>query len=162
MSDAILDETQIPKITKRRRALLPVWIKIFLWVFWVMSSLIPLGLVFGALGIPFSIALYGLETVTPISIVGLFLSLFFVLKWFTAFGLWTEKDWGVKLALIDGYVGIATCIFMMVVYPFLGLEDGFSFSFRLELFALFPYVIKMYRIQKEWIIFGTTDADLSA
>lgn len=40
---------QLDISSKRRRALLPVWIKIFIWIFMITALIIPIGLFFGLL-----------------------------------------------------------------------------------------------------------------
>lgn len=47
--------------TKRRKQLLPLWIKIFTWIFLIFGTIIPFALVLGILGFSFDVALYGLE-----------------------------------------------------------------------------------------------------
>ena len=42
------------------------------------------------------------------------------------------------------------CTMSMFVFPFLGDENTFEFSLRLELVLLVPYLIKLNRIKKEW------------
>ncbi|MCB9304527.1 MAG: hypothetical protein H6566_28165 [Lewinellaceae bacterium] len=142
---------QLDISSKRRRALLPVWIKIFTWIFMITALIIPIGVIFGLIGMPFNLGLYGLETMAPISLTGAIILALFALKGVVAYGLWTERKWAVNLAIVDGILGLVICTLMMVVMPFLLDKGGFRFSFRLELFALIPYVIKMFRVRPEWI-----------
>ncbi|MBI1288972.1 MAG: hypothetical protein GC178_15500 [Flavobacteriales bacterium] len=149
MSETILDDDQFEGSYQRRRDLLPVWIKFFIWVFMVFGVLSPFGLILGAMGTSFSLSLYGIETPQPISVLGFLLTSLFALKGVVGFGLWTERDWAVQLAIIDAVIGIAICAVVTVVLPFLN-SHGFEFNFRLELFFLIPYFLKMKKIQKEW------------
>lgn len=135
---------------KRRRELLPVWIKIFIWIFFIFGIFIPVGLVFAVLNKEFQLSLYGLETNSPNSLLGLLLFLLFILKFITAYGLWTERKWAIKLGKIDAILGIAICGFVMIVLPYIAEENTSDLNFRLELIPLIPYLIKMIRIQKEW------------
>jgi hypothetical protein len=148
-SQDVLDNEFQP-LPKKRRALLPTWIKIFVWIFMVFGLIAPLGLIAGLLGISFELSLYGLETFHPISFLGLGIILLFALKGTVAFGLWLEKTWAVLLAMIDATLGIIICIFSMVILPLI-VEDGSKFlTFRFEILLLIPYFVSMNRIRALW------------
>ena len=117
----------------------------------ITALIIPVGVVFGLIGMPFSLALYGLETIAPISSTGGIILALLALKGVVAYGLWTERKWAIDLAIVDGMLGLVVCTFVMVVMPFLSNKSGFHLSFRLELVALIPYVIKMFMVRPEWI-----------
>lgn len=134
----------------RRRELLPTWIKVFTWIFMISGALAPFGLVFGLLGYRFQLGLYGFQTHEPLSLIGLVLTAVILFKGITAFALWTEKDWAISAGYADAIIGIAICIFAMLVYPFFGESSSFHFSFRLELLLLVPYLIKLGKIREEW------------
>ena len=147
--DVLDNEFQPPR--KSRRALLPTWIKIFVWIFMIFGLIAPLGLIAGLLGMSFELSLYGLETFDPISFFGLVIILLFALKGIVAFGLWWEKAWAVLLAMIDATVGVIICIFSMAILPFI-TENGSQFiTFRIELLLLIPYFVKMNNIKTTWI-----------
>jgi len=74
----------------------------------------------------------------------------FYTKAITAFGLWFEKDWAIKLGQIDSVIGIIICIYVMCIYPFIYEKAGFSFNLRLELLLLIPYLVKLSRIKSSW------------
>lgn len=114
----------------------------------IFGVIAPVGLILGVLGIDFNLALYGLETMEPLSGIGLSVILLFALKGAVSYGLWTEKDWGVNLAIIDAALGIAICVIVMIIVPF--LYTGSNINIRLELIALIPYLIKMNKIKSEW------------
>lgn len=145
----ILDNNLSP-IKKRRRKLLPVWIKIFLWMFMIFGFIAPIGIIFGILGIDFNLALYGIETTKALSITGIILIILFTIKGTVSFGLWFEKNWAVNLAIIDATFGILACIIVMIVLPFLSKNGGFHINLRLELIALIPYLLKMKKIKNDW------------
>ena len=92
-------------------------------------------------------ALYGLETNNTFSPVGLFICPLFLFKGGAAFALWSEKSWAIKLGIIDGVIGIMICCATMVAPLF---SDGMSFTFRLELVALVPYLVWLLRIKDFW------------
>ena len=151
MNDTITLDNEIKPNSERRRKLLPIWIKIFLWIFMAFGVLTPIGLIYGILGINFDLSLYGLETTKALSITGMFIMSLFVFKALISFGLWTEKDWVINLAIIDAILGIIVCTFVMLVLPFFLENNGLHFSIRLELIALIPYLIKMRQIKANWI-----------
>lgn len=132
-----------------RRKLLPVWIKIFIWIFMITGGLAVLGLPFGMLGLNFNIALYGIETVQPLTPAGLMLIAIYLIKGIVAYALWTEKDWAVTAAQVDATIGIIICAFIMVIYPMMA-DSGSSFNFRLEIIVLVLYLMKMNQIKEAW------------
>ncbi|HEY4785102.1 MAG TPA: hypothetical protein VIH57_03595 [Bacteroidales bacterium] len=149
--NTILDSSLIkPENSKRRRSLLPWWIKTFTWIFLIFSLIVPVGIGFGLFGLQFQISLYGFSTDTPLSFDGLFLMALFLLKGITAFGLWTEKDWAINAGQIDAVLGIITCGFMMFIYPFTGNHHGYQMNIRLELVLLIPFLLKLIKIKSEW------------
>ncbi len=134
---------------ERRRNLLPVWIKIFLWIFVLFGFLGPVGLAFGLLGKDFDLSLYGIETIKPLSVIGVTLISLFALKGLVSFGLWTEKSWAVTLAITDAALGIILCMSVMIL-PLVVENTGLDFTVRLELIALIPYLNKMINIKEDW------------
>lgn len=136
------------KINKRN--LLPLWMKVFIWIFMVMGAMAPVCFLAGVWGAKFQVSLYGLESGDPFSPAGAFVLLLFFFKGIVAYGLWTEKRWAVNLGIMDAIVGIAVCTYLMVVLPFLQQEAGFVMNFRLELLALVPYLIKLRKIKPLW------------
>jgi hypothetical protein len=143
---------EIINVTNRRRALLPWWIKSFIWVFLIFGAIAPFALIFGIMGSNFQVALYGLQTNHPLSLKGLFLITLFLFKGVVAYGLWTEKNWAIYLGIIDAAIGIATSLFMMLIYPLIGDTAQFVLNIRLELIALIPYLLKMKKIEKTWAL----------
>ncbi len=136
----------------RRRDLLPTWIKVFLWIFMIMGAIVPFALVFGMIGLEFDLSLYGIESMKPFSLLGMLIIMLFAIKGAVSFGLWTEKDWAVKLAIVDAIIGIVISVTVMLVLPFFMIEEGETdINLRLELFLLIPYLIKMRKIAPEWM-----------
>lgn len=151
MNDNILDEQQFGSLASRRLDLLPLWIKVFIWIFLIFGTIVPVILVLGIIGINFNLSLYGLETTQPLSLIGLLITILFALKGIVAFGLWMEKEWAIKMAIIDGVVGIIVCIFMMAILPFIFADNGVDITFRLEILFLIPYLLKMREINSKWV-----------
>lgn len=133
----------------RRRDLLPVWIKIFVWIFLVAGTFFIVLLPFMGHFTRVNLAIYGFESNELLSPAGLCVSTIFLLKTVVAYGLWFEHAWGAWLAFIDGMLGCVICVLVMSLFPFLSIFE-IKFSFRLELIALIPYTIKMFDIRNKW------------
>jgi hypothetical protein len=147
MNENILDEPQFESSSLRRRDLLPGWIKVFTWIFLIFGAMMPIVLILGIVGMNFQISLYGLETNQPLSLIGIFLTAIFALKGVTAFGLWTEKEWAVQIAILDAVFGIILCIYLTILSS---ATDSFGNNIRLEILILIPYLIKMIKIKSDW------------
>lgn len=132
----------------RRRSVLPLWIKIFTWIFLVMGGLAMLVFLASFFGVRATLELYGFRTNDALSTEGLILVVVFLLKGIVAYGLWMEKEWAVRLGIIDAVIGILACAFQMLVVPFLGV--GLHLSLRLELIALIPYLLKLRKLHIPW------------
>ena len=131
-----------------RRKLLPVWIKVFCWIFMLMG-LVSIGcLIFGMLGGKADLSFYGFETDEPLTLIGIFIISMMILKGFSAYALWFEKDYAIKLGKMDAVLGIIICIFSMFVLPF--IKENSNFVIRLEIALLIPYFMKLNKIKNEW------------
>lgn len=130
-----------------RKKLLPLWIKIFSWIFLIISFAVPIVLVLGVLGYKAELALYGFETDEAFSAIGILILILFMLKGITAFGLLKEKDWAIKAGIADAVIGIAVCAFVMI---YALTNAGNHFSLRLELVALIPCLVKLIKIKPQW------------
>ncbi|MBB4805663.1 magnesium-transporting ATPase (P-type) [Chryseobacterium defluvii] len=132
----------------RRRSLLPLWIKIFLWIFLIMGSIAVLIFLCGLFMDDVELSIYGIEANHPYTISGLIVSILMICKGIVAYGLWFEQDWAPKAAIIDAVAGIIICSAMMMIIPF--ISDAIKFSIRLELIPLIFYLIDMRKIEKKW------------
>ncbi len=131
-----------------RRKLLPWWIKTFCWIF-MFLSLCGLGTLIGsAFSNNVQLSLYGFETNTAYSIIGIFLIAVMTLKGYAGYSLWFEKANAILIAKIDAIVGIVICVVSMLIPLFTDIDA--NFSFRIELLLLIPYFIKIYKIENEW------------
>jgi hypothetical protein len=135
-------------LSKRKRDLLPLWIKVFLWIFLFMGSILPVIIVFSLMDYSVSLAIYGVESDTVFSAIGFILTCLIAYKGVIAYGLWTEKKWAITYAIYDAKIGIVACVVSMIL-PLI-IYSSFHFSLRLELIALVPYLFKMQEIKKEW------------
>ncbi|MFI1743398.1 hypothetical protein [Thalassobellus sediminis] len=139
---------EFENIEVRRRMLLPWWVKIFCWIFMLFGLLAFVCLILGFVNIRADLSFYGFETNEQFSLIGLMIIAIGVFKGFTAFSLWLEKDYAIKMGKIDAIIGIVICTISMLVLPF--FQEGFNISIRLELALLIPFFIKLNKIQNVW------------
>lgn len=137
------NKTDIQDITRYRKKLIPIWIKIFGWLFIVMGTAVPFVGIFSAVtGVEGNYSLYGLEeTGSLFSPIPLLIVALFVVHAVCAFGLLFGKSWGVRACLILAYISVAICLFT----TFSG--DG---SIRLEILLLIFYILKLRKLQPIW------------
>ena len=145
LTDELLQENGTP-----RKKMLPLWIKIFTWIFLIFSAFVPIVFVLGLLGYNAELALYGLETNEVFSPIGIIIATVFVIKGITAFGLLKEEDWAIKIGIVDAIIGIVICTLVML-YPI--VNSNAKFSLRIELIALIPYLLKLLKIKTQWETF---------
>ncbi|MEX6691208.1 hypothetical protein QTN47_27105 [Danxiaibacter flavus] len=138
---------ELESLTIKRIKLIPLWIKIFAWIFLIMAGSIPIIIILALINGSGLLSLYGFQTLTPFSLTGILIMLAFALKGIVAFGLLKEKDWAIKLGLTDGFTGIAACTFATLLPLFTNFT---GFTIRLELVALIPYVMKLLSIKSQW------------
>lgn len=146
--ESAFDEFDVKSNFERRRDLLPIWIKIFIWFFFIGGSVASLILISGFFLTNVSLSIYGIDSNHPYTVAGFIVCTLLIFKGIVAFGLWFEQDWAPKAAVIDAITGIAVCTIMMVVIPF--VNPNISFTLRLELVPLFFYLLKMQKIEKSW------------
>jgi hypothetical protein len=131
-----------------RRKLLPVWIKIFCWLFMIMGICSIGCLIAGAFGLSAGLSLYGFETQQPFSIVGFFIIGLILFKGFCAYLLWFEKNNAINICKADAILGVILCVVSMFVLPI--INENSHVSYRLEIALLIPYYIKLNKIEYEW------------
>lgn len=127
-------------VLTRRRDLLPTWIKIFLWIFLIGGAVAAGLLIAGSLITQTSLSLYGMNANHPYSMTGLLICFLFLFKGIVAYGLWFEQKWAPQAAIADAIIGIAVCLIMMAIIPF--MYPSISFTLRLELIPLYFYLKK--------------------
>ena len=132
-----------------RRSLLPMWMKVFTWIFLISGSLGALAFLLMPFGISFEFSIYGIEATEPSLFYFLVITIF-VLKGVVALGLWTEKDWAITLGILDAWLGIMLCCAVMFVFPIVFAQNGFAFTFRLELAVLIAYLIQLNKLRRVW------------
>ena len=146
--DLILEPLLLESTSSRKR-ILPLWIKIFSWLFLITGAISILAVFAGMLGTSYQVSLYGLQSNEPFSLTGLLILAMFVFKGIVAFGLLTAKGWAVGLGIVDAVVGIVICGAAMFALPLL-YGTGSPFTIRLELALLIPYLIRLQKLKKNW------------
>jgi hypothetical protein len=71
--------------------------------------------------------------------------LVFILHGFTAYSLWFEKDYAIKLGVLDAIIGIVLCLFSMTVSFYYS-----HFTIRLEMILLILFLFKLLKIRAKW------------
>jgi hypothetical protein len=143
----LLPENIIPLSLIERKKLLPWWMKVFSWIFLLFGVIAPITLVAGIAGYKIDLSIYGLATNEPLSLIGILIIFIFALKGIVSLGLLQQKDWAVKLGIVDAVLGTAICVFLMSYSLY---NSEIRFSFRLELVLLTPYFIKLLKIKFPW------------
>lgn len=131
-----------------RKALIPLWIKIFGWLFIVMGALVPFFYI-GAIifGFTASYTMFGLEYQgNAWAFMPLLISAIVLLNGLCAYGLLFGKDWGLTACIVFGYIGLAFTLGTMV---FEVIVNG-SMMIRLEPIIQIPYLIKLQRLKARW------------
>jgi hypothetical protein len=134
-------------IVINRKKLIPLWIKIFGWIFIVMGvSIILIPFITPFFSIPVTYELFGLSSQgSPFAPMALLISAIILSHSISAYGLLFGRDWGLIACLITGHIAIAICIFSMLT----SVTSG-AVNLRLELILLIPYVLKLRKIKKQW------------
>lgn len=132
----------------RRRNLLPIWIKIFTWIFLFLGLAGILILPFGFFVNEINLSIYGLNTRQPYSLTGLTILFLLIFKGIVSYGLGFEQKWGPSAAIVDAILGLSICGFVMLILPF--VSGSRHFTIRFEILVLIPYLTKMLKIKKAW------------
>lgn len=135
--------TQEIALLPRRRTLLPVWIKIFIWLFMIFGAIAPLPLILGVVSA--KLAIFGFESHDQYSPEGLLVMVIFVYNGIVAYKLWTEQRNAVELALYAAYLNGLLCITAIVIAAF-----NNHVSIRLELVLLVFFISKLKKIKELW------------
>jgi len=149
-TQTILDQELTPETISRRK-LLPWWMKAFSWIFMVFAVFIPVGFVAAIIfNMNPQIAMYGIETTDPLSLIGIILSAIYLLKGAVGFGLWFEKDWAITAGLVDAAIGIIACVYVMFVVPLTENSGGQTVNFRLEILFVGLFLFGLLRVRGKW------------
>lgn len=140
-------DVKLDKVAKRK-ALIPVWIKVFGWLFIVMGAVAPL-FYFGSLVFGFSVsyAVFGLEYEgSALAVMPSLIALLILVSGICAYGLLFGEGWGLNACIIFGYVGLALTIGSMVF----GSAFTDDIIIRFEPLVQIPYLVKLHKIKPSW------------
>ena len=132
-----------------RKKLIPLWIKIFGWVFMVMGAgVLVMAIVAVAIDQPASYDIFGLHyRGSPLDPIALLISAIILSLAVSAYGLLFARPWGLNACLVTGYGGVAICL---GTTAYSAISHG-SFSLRLEPLVQVPYLLKLHRIRPLWL-----------
>lgn len=134
--------------SQARKALIPLWIKIFGWLFIVMGVLVPF-LYIGSLifGFSASYTMFGLEYEGYAkALMPLVISTVILINGLCAYGLLFGRDWGLTACIVFGYIGLLLTIgTMLSEIIFTG-----NMMIRLEPIIQIPYLVKLHRLKLHW------------
>lgn len=149
-NSTILDQDIVVNSISRRK-IQPWWMKTFSWIFMIFGVLIPVEFV-AAFAFNFNgkLALYGIETMEPLSVVGLILCALFLLKAAVGYGLWFEKGWAIMLGLIDLAIGFVACVCVMFIFPMTGFLGAENMTFRLEILFVGLFLWGLLKVRRRW------------
>jgi hypothetical protein len=137
--EVVFDEKFYQGINERRRAIMPLGLKIYVWIGMVTGVLIFISPFITALGRRPEDAVPLRYTWLLIAVTAPFGAAIFMMTFF----LWSEVKWAIKFNWVTGAFWL-----FCVCLGFLVGDQGFryliSFSF------LVPYWIWLYRIQEKW------------
>jgi hypothetical protein len=134
--------------SQARKALIPLWIKIFGWLFIVMGALVPFlyisSLIFGFSA---SYTMFGLEYEgNAKALMPLVISAVILINGLCAYGLIFGKDRGLSACIVFGYIGLALTLGSMLFEVI--FND--SMMIRLEPIIQIPYLVKLHRLKPHW------------
>ncbi len=136
---------EIPaELVAYRQSLIPKWIKVFGWIFVAFSILVPVIAIYSAItSSQMSSQLYGLSySGGAFDFWSLVIQSLFVFCGISAYGLLSGKGWGLTLCIVNGYVGVVICLYVLIM-------SNFS-NIRLELLVQFFYLKHLHSIRSMW------------
>jgi hypothetical protein len=130
-----------------RYLLLPVWIRVFAWIFLVMgvpgAIVAVLGLIFN---FTFPMFIFGLRSVGPLrSPVTFVIGATFALLAYAAFALLWGREDGRRAGLAAGYIGLVIC----AVVSFATFASG-GFYIPFEPLLQVPFIWKLHKLKGRW------------
>lgn len=148
--------------------MLPWWMQLFIWIFMILAASSIVVRIIDIAGIPFSFGsgtstIYGMETSDRYTPLALFITAMLLFKGFTAWSMWTEKDWAINAGIIDAAVGILICMVMMFIEPvFDNTGEKNNINLRYELIFLIPYFLQCLKLKNIWANYNNSVTDTYA
>ncbi|NGN98856.1 hypothetical protein G5S52_14740 [Grimontia sp. S25] len=143
--------TQEVKLSQEevRRGLVPLWMKIFGWIFISLGVIAAIILLLSFLVDDFEVNFdflgltYSGSEVTPKLLLIVSISMFFAVS---AFGLVRGKSWGLMTCIANGFLGLVICGYVMAM----SLSEG-TIYIRFEPIVQVIYLIKLFKIKSQWM-----------
>ena len=131
--------------SKSRKELIPLWIKIFGWLFLVLGVVAPILYVASAIfDFEATYEMFGLSyTGSAYAAMPMLISFIILVNGLCAYGLLFQKDWGLMSCLVMGYIGLLITLVSMFIY----LPD---LTIRLEPLLQIPYLVKLHKMKPQW------------
>jgi hypothetical protein len=142
----IIDSEEVGESLARRRHLLPIWVKIFIWIFLVFGVITLPILLIASAGYSVYLSAFGLSTTDALSLTGLIILSIYFTNGVVAFMMWFEKKRAIHIAQI-----VAVILFLFSAYMMFFYHAGIrGFTIRFELILLIPYLMFLNRIRMKW------------
>jgi len=118
---------------------LPLFIKIFSFYFLLSGPVMLVLSVCQLLGIEATIRIYGLESQSPITVVGTLVLIIYILKFFVAYGFYKGIAFTRHLAVFEATLGLLIVLFVLLG-PIFFRPAIVRLTFSFDLFFLIPYL----------------------
>ena len=128
----------------------PIWLKIFSYLFMFLGGFIPVVVIFSLIGHDVMLGIYGLSSNTVLNFQGIIIILLFAIKAIVGFGILRKKKWAFKLAIFDAIIGIVIC--SLNFSPIDSATNNLNGDSQksLELIILVFYLIYLFRNRLKW------------
>ncbi len=144
-------EANSEELIPYRKGMIPLWVKIFGWLFIVLSVFVITTAISALVtNSEAYYSLYGLEVNSHVTeFWAVFIISLFVAHAVCAYGLLFAKDWGVIACIILGYLSVAICLATTVF--------GSDSNIRLEILILIFYLLRLHKMKRHWFINSQID-----
>lgn len=149
-SSTIFDQDFLQQTFVRRRQLMPLALKIYVWFYLVFS-------VYGVLSFIYinstrwlNVARY--ESFDPILLISIFTGLAFpVLRFLCNLFIWLEKKTAILIGIIITVLHILyTCLSFIMIYRILRRVEPMMWNVILMVLLEIPYLVLLLNIRKRW------------
>jgi hypothetical protein len=132
----------------RRKALLPKWMIILIWMVFIVAILmIPFGLLGAILPVKMNISMYGIHYAGyGFNVYVLLMLILCSILALSCFGLLWGKKWGIYLGIVQSIIGIIFPIIAMVVY-----FDPNNIDVPLGPIISIFLAVKLFKIKTDWL-----------
>ncbi|WP_282637863.1 hypothetical protein [Sphingobacterium thalpophilum] len=122
---------------------LPLFIKIFSFYFLLSGPVVLVLSVCQLFGIEGTIRIYGLESQSPITVVGALVLIIYILKFFVAYGFYKGIGFTRHLAIFEATFGVLIGLFVVFGPMYLD-QPVVPHNLSLDLFFLIPYLLILF------------------